>query len=154
MLRKLVKLAMMSCVVVLSSLAGVGVARAACPSDGCHPALAHWCSVHDAETHVEAAAVNWQRGWATYYTSNEGGAVGAGGLRLTPFKSVAVRLRDFKKLKGRRVDIKGFGKFVVEDACAGRGCKDFDIYVGNNVANARRLPNWQLGNIPVRYRWA
>jgi hypothetical protein len=147
MLRKLAKLAI-SCVVVLSSLAGVARAGV-CPSGAA--ACPGVCD--SSEAHVEAAAANWQRGYTTYYTSNEGGAVGAGGKRLTPFKSVAVRLRDYKKFKGRRVDIKGFGRYVVEDACAGKGCKDFDIYVGDNVANARRLPNYKLGNIPVQYRW-
>ena len=137
-------------VTVVACLAGV--AGAACPA-GCHPALAtRWCAT-TAGAPPPPTSREWARGWTTYYTSNEGGAVGAGGEKLKAFRSVAVRLRDFKKLEGRRVDIKGFGQFVVEDACAGKGCKDFDIYVGNDVANARRLPNWQLGNIPVQYRW-
>jgi hypothetical protein len=123
-----------------------------CLAVSCVAALAQHCPASVAPV-VTAAAAEWKRGYTTYYTSNEGGAVGAGGRKLTPFRSVAVRLRDFKAHKGRRVDIKGFGRFVVEDACAGSGCKDFDIYVGNDVANARRLPNWQLGNIPIQYRW-
>lgn len=95
----------------------------------------------------------WKRGLTTYYTSNEGGARGAGGLKLTPFRSVAVRIGDFRKYEGRRVEFKGIGTFVVEDGCAGGACKDFDIYVGHDVSAAKRIPNWQAGNIPIEYRW-
>lgn len=95
----------------------------------------------------------WIRGHTTYYTSNEGGSIGAGGRRLTPFRSVAVKVERFRQLEGRDLEIRGLGAFVVEDACAGDGCRDLDIYVGDSEANARRLPNWQLGVIPIEYRW-
>lgn len=99
---------------------------------------------------------NWESGFTTYYTSNEGGDTGAGGKRLTQFKSVAVPRRVFKEYEGRKVDFAGFesfGSFVVEDSCAGGECKDFDIYVGRDVKNARQLPNYQAGVIPIKYRW-
>ena len=79
--------------------------------------------------------------------------MGAGGKRLTPFRSVAVKIDRFRELEGRSVEIRGFGTYVVEDGCAGGQCKDFDIYVGNDVSNARKLPNWEAGNIPIEYRW-
>lgn len=95
----------------------------------------------------------WLTGHTTYFSSKEGGAVGKSGKRLTPFKSVAVKLSQYDKFAGREVEIKGFGVFVVEDGCAGGSCKDLDIYVGGNPKNAQRLPNWQRGIIPIEYRW-
>ena len=98
-------------------------------------------------------ASSWKRGVTTYYSASSS-ARGASGKRLTAFKSVAVPIKYFKAYRGRRVMIKGFGTYVVEDACVGGGCKNFDIYVGTNAGNARRLPGWQKGNIPIQYRWA
>ena len=95
----------------------------------------------------------WQKGCTTYFTAKEGGAIGKSGKRLTPFRSVAVKLSQYDKFAGREVEIRGFGVFVVEDGCAGGACKDFDIYVGGDAKNAERLPDWQKGNIPIDYRW-
>lgn len=96
----------------------------------------------------------WQTGEATYYMSYEGGPVGAGGKRLEAFKSVAVPLSQFKKREGAWVEVRGIGTFRVDDACAGGGCKDLDIFVGDSEENARRLPDWEEGNMPIQYRWA
>jgi hypothetical protein len=95
----------------------------------------------------------WQSATMTYYTGKEGASRGAGGKILTPFKSVAVKLADFKRLQNKQLEIQGVGVVAVEDGCAGGACKDFDIYIGADVGNARRLPNWQAGNIPIKYRW-
>lgn len=95
----------------------------------------------------------WRRGVTTYYMSYEGGPVGAGGKRLVPFKSVAVPLEDFDEMEGRLVEIRGFGTYRVDDGCRGGGCKDFDIFVGDDADEARRLPNWKDGNIDIQYRW-
>lgn len=96
----------------------------------------------------------WQKGEATYYMSYEGGPVGAGGRRLEAFKSVAVPVRQFKRRQGDWVEIRGIGTFRIDDACAGGGCKEFDIFVGDSEENAHRLPNWEEGNMPIQYRWA
>jgi hypothetical protein len=95
----------------------------------------------------------WQKGVTTYYTSNEGGPRGKSGKVLTPFRSISIKLGQYDKFAGREVEIKGVGTFVVEDGCQGAACKDFDIYVGSDVENAKKLPNWQKGNIPIEYRW-
>lgn len=99
------------------------------------------------------ASGEWVAGVATYYTSNEGGSNGAGGEELVPFQSVAVPIDQFSRQEGRRVEIRGIGTFVVHDGCAGQACKDFDIYVGDTVANAQRIPGWEAGNIDIQYRW-
>ena len=96
---------------------------------------------------------DWQSGTMTYYTGKEGGSRGAGGKILTPFKSVAIRIGDFKRMENRQVEIQGVGVVTVEDGCAGGACKDFDIYIGGDTSQAKRLPNWQAGNIPIKYRW-
>ena len=95
----------------------------------------------------------WVKGKATYYSSANGGPVGANGKRLTAFKSVAVRIAEYSKLKGKKVEFKGLGVMEVEDSCPGGECMDFDIFVGDDVKNAERIPNWKMGNIPVEYRW-
>ena len=95
----------------------------------------------------------WRQGVTTYYMSYEGGPLGAGGKRLVPFESVAVPLEDFDEMEGRRVEIRGFGTYRVDDGCRGSGCKDFDIFVGDDADEARRLPNWKDGNIDIEYRW-
>lgn len=96
---------------------------------------------------------SWRQGVATYYTSREGGPFGAGGARLSAFRSVAVPIEDFKRREQREVEIRNLGTFVVEDGCAGHGCKDFDIFVGDDADDARRIPNWEEGNIPIEYKW-
>jgi hypothetical protein len=95
----------------------------------------------------------WTAGQATYYTSHEGGSRGANGKALRAFESVAVPEVEFARRRGQRVELHGIGVFVVDDACAGGGCKDFDVYVGDSVANAARLPDWRKGVMPVEYRW-
>jgi hypothetical protein len=97
--------------------------------------------------------VEWQSGTMTYYTGKEGASRGAGGKILTPFKSVAVKIADFKRLQNKRVEIQGVGVAAVEDGCVGGACRDLDIYIGGDVGNAKRLPNWQAGNIPIKYRF-
>jgi len=64
-----------------------------------------------------------------------------------------VPIKDFKKLKHKKLEFQGLpGVFVVNDACAGSACKTFDIFVASR-ADAKRIPRWELGNIPVKYRW-
>jgi hypothetical protein len=88
----------------------------------------------------------------TYYAAANGGSMGANGKPLVAFQSVAVR--DFKANNGRKLEIKGIpGTMVVDDLCPDAKCKDFDFYVGNDVGQARRIPNWEAGNIPIEYRW-
>ena len=89
----------------------------------------------------------------TYYTADQGGARGANGKTLDPFKSVAVPIAMFRKKNGKMAEIKGVGIVRVDDACAGGACKDFDIYIGGDIKAQTRLPNWQAGNIPIEYRW-
>jgi hypothetical protein len=73
---------------------------------------------------------------------------------LVPFKSVAVPINVFKKFKHKKLEIQGIpGEFRVNDACGGSACKTLDIYVGEDVSAAKKIPNWQMGNIPVKYRW-
>lgn len=96
---------------------------------------------------------DWITGAATYYTSNDGGAYGAGGKELRAFESVAVPMADFERLEGARVEIRGVGTFVVDDGCAGSGCKDFDFYVGDDEDDARQLPDWEQGIMTVQYKW-
>lgn len=96
---------------------------------------------------------NWTKGSMTFYTGKEGASRGAGGKILTPFKSVAVKIGDFKRLQNKKLEIQGVGVVAVEDGCVGGACKDFDIYIGADAGNAKRLPNWKAGNIPINYRW-
>lgn len=91
----------------------------------------------------------WQSGMMTYYTANEGGPIGAGGRRLKPLKSVAVRSEMFERMEHRKVKIKGYGTFRVDDACDGSGCKDFDVFVDD----PDDLEDSDLGEIPIRYKW-
>lgn len=95
----------------------------------------------------------WLDGYTTYYTSHSGGDRGAGGTKLEPFKSIAVKYHKFRNLEGKNVQIKGYGTYRVDDGCVGKGCKDFDIYVGDDESNAHQLPDWEVGIIPIRYRW-
>ena len=67
--------------------------------------------------------------------------------------SVAVPAARFARHENRTVELYGWGRFVVDDACAGDGCADFEVFVGDDIANAQHIPNWQLGTIPVYYRW-
>ena len=100
------------------------------------------------------------KGMATFYTAGEGGDRGANGKKLVPFTSVAMKTADYKKYKGRRVQIvsssgvpMGPTAFRVDDECAGGGCKTFDLYIGTTLKNQTRLPGWKSGNIPVKYAW-
>lgn len=103
---------------------------------------------------VMAKGKEWREGVMTYYTSAEGGEYGAGGRKLVPFESVAVKMHDFEEREGRRLKIKGLhGTFRVDDGCEGGGCKDFDIYVGHSEEAAKEIPDWEMGNIPMRYKW-
>ena len=95
----------------------------------------------------------WLKGKATYYISANGGPMGASGKRLRAFKSVAAKKAVYERMKGRSVEIKGVGTLVVEDSCPDAKCMDFDIFVGDNINNREKLPNWQAGNIPIEYRW-
>ena len=66
---------------------------------------------------------------------------------------MAVPAARFSRHENRTVELYGWGRFVVDDACAGDGCADFEVFVGDDIANAQHIPNWQLGTIPVYYRW-
>ena len=93
---------------------------------------------------------------STYYTNTagQGGPLGANGKKLVAFKSVAVRLADYPKLKGKKVEIKGVGVLTVDDSCAGSGCKDFDVFMGDDAQLVARLPQWKKeGIVKVEYRW-
>lgn len=100
-----------------------------------------------------ASEQKWTKGIMTFYTGKEGASRGAGGKILTPFKSVAVKIGDFKRLQNKKLEIQDVGIVAVEDGCVGGACKDFDIYIGADAGNAKRLPNWKAGNIPINYRW-
>lgn len=100
-----------------------------------------------------AADGGWRSGEATYYMSYESDPVGAGGRRLEAFRSAAVPEAEFERREGEWVEIRGIGSFRVDDACAGGGCRDFDIFVGDAEENAHRLPGWELGNMPIQFRW-
>lgn len=100
----------------------------------------------------------WKSAVATYY-DNKHGSRGKGvdgqGVTLTPFRSAAVKEGDWKSLKGKTIRFKSgnkeiAGPFKIEDMCKGGACKKFDLYVGN-PGQEKRIPNWQAGNIPVKY---
>lgn len=104
------------------------------------------------ESTDESENDEWVDGVMTYYTVHEGGPQGAGGKKLKPFRSVAVPSPDFSDNENRRVKIRGYGTFRVDDACDGRKCKDFDVFVGEEE-DKYDLENWELGEIPIRYKW-
>lgn len=99
-------------------------------------------------------------GTATFYWAREkdkGKGTGPTGACydnvLTPFYSLAVKCgSQFKKLQGTRVEYKLEGedkwrKGVIEDSCAGGGCRDIDVYVGlnkNPAYNDRRKITYKL----------
>lgn len=96
---------------------------------------------------------SWKPAEASYYTTADGGTVGAGGKELTPLCSVAVPVAKFAKFENRTVEIFGWGQFSVDDACAGTGCADFEVYLGSDPENVKHIPDWQKGTIPVYYHW-
>jgi hypothetical protein len=80
--------------------------------------------------------------------------MGADGRALVEFKSVAVPSSQFASVKHKKVQIQGMPyTFEVDDSCPGGGCKTFDIFLGSSVSKAKCIPNWQAGNIPIKYRY-
>ena len=80
-----------------------------------------------------------QNGQMTYYWASEpdigygSGNLGACDNQLVAFQSVAVPKARWGELKGRVVSIEGVcERCVVDDMCAGPGCKDLDLYVGTD----------------------
>ena len=82
---------------------------------------------------------SWGTGKLTYFWADEPdvgngtGSLGAGGKKLVPMRSVAVKKALWKKYEGRSVEIDGMGTFSVDDYCDdthGGDCKDIDLYVG------------------------
>lgn len=84
----------------------------------------------------------WKKGKMTYYWGAEPdqgfgtGPKGGCDNALRPLKSVAVPQARWKQLRGRRVRIQGVcDECVVDDLCAGPGCREFDLYVGYDNTN-------------------
>lgn len=94
-----------------------------------------------------------QNGQMTYYWASEpdigygSGNLGACDNPLVAFESVAVPKARWEELKGRAVEIEGVcDRCVVDDMCAGPGCKDLDLYVGTDNEGAYD------GIVAVRFR--
>lgn len=97
---------------------------------------------------------DWRSGQATYYASDEpelGYGTGPMGSRDNPLvKGVSVaskRTGDF----GRRVCLRGLswgrdGVYRVDDECRGRGCKDFDVFVGESMGGDEGVDD-------IQYKW-
>jgi len=97
----------------------------------------------------------WINGTATYYIASEGGPQGADGSALVAFQSAAVPSAQYGGLVHKHFEIQSLpGKiWKVVDQCPDKGCKTFDLFVGTSVSSAHAIPNWQAGDIPIKYRW-
>lgn len=74
---------------------------------------------------------HWKRGKMTYYWASENGKnTGFLGDKLIAGKSIALKTKLAHKHYNERVEIRGMGIFIVQDACLGRNCKDIDFYTG------------------------
>jgi hypothetical protein len=89
----------------------------------------------------------------TFYWASEadvGNGTGPMGIRdnrLVAMKSIALKGSLGDTNFGRRVEIEGMGSdFVVHDKCLGAGCKDIDLFVGQNSGG-------HDGIRPIRYRF-
>ena len=95
----------------------------------------------------------WKSGQMTYYWASEPelgngtGPMGTRDNRLVAMKSIALKGSLADANFGRRVEIEGMGSdFVVADKCLGGGCKDIDLFVGQNSGG-------HDGVRPIRYRF-
>jgi len=78
----------------------------------------------------------------TFYNAEEGGPLAANGKRLSE-GDVAVKESLYGKYAGKSVVLNG-RTYQVVDACAGGGCRDFDVFVNGSkqeVSN-RGVQTW------------